>query len=75
MVALDDLETADCLGVFGYGSDGELTLDELEVRFEAIASRDGLLDAWGLTPHVRNELEDVLAHVETEASGVPIEAA
>lgn len=75
LVALDDLETASCLGVFGYGSDGELTLEELEARFAAIASRDGLLGAWGLTPHVRDEIEDVLAHVETEASRVPVEAA
>lgn len=45
--ALDDLETAACLGVFGYGSGGELTLDELEGRFAAIANRDGVLGAWG----------------------------
>lgn len=75
LVALDELETNACLGVFGYGSDGELTLNELEARFEAIAARDGLLGAWGLTPHVRNEIEDVLDHVETEASRVPVEAA
>lgn len=75
LVALEDLDTAACLGVFGYGSDGELTLEELEGRFEAIASRDGLLGAWGLTPRVRDELEGVLEHVETEASRIPVEAA
>lgn len=75
LVALDELETTACLGVFGYGSDGELTLEELESRFEAIASRDGLLGAWGLTRRVRDEIEDVLDRVETEASRVPVEAA
>lgn len=75
LVALDELDTDACLGVFGYGSDGELTLDELEARFEVIASHDGILGAWGLTPRVRDELEDLLDHVETEASRIPVEAA
>lgn len=75
LVALDVLDTDACLGVFGYGSDGELTLAELEARFGAIANRDGILGAWGLTPRVRDELEELLDHVETEASRIPVEAA
>ena len=74
-VALDDLATDACLGVFGYGSDGELALDELEARIAAVAARDGLLGAWGLTPRVRDELEGLLAHVDTEASRGPVAAA
>lgn len=75
LVALAALDTDACLGVFGYGSDGELTLAELEERFAAIAGRDGVLGAWGLTPRVRDELEDVLEEVETEASRIPVDAA
>lgn len=75
LVVLEELETDACLGVFGYGSDGELTLAELEDRFAAIAKRDGILGAWGLTPHVRDELETLFNHVETEASRIPVEAA
>lgn len=75
LVALDELSTDACLGVFGYGSDGELTLDELESRIEVIARDDGVLGAWGLTPRVRRDLEGLLQDVETEASRVPVEAA
>lgn len=75
LVALEELETDACLGVFGYGSDGELSLDELEARIADVAKRDGLLGAWGLTPRVREELEALLEHVETEASRLPVEAA
>jgi hypothetical protein len=75
LVALAELQTDTCLGVFGYGSDGELTLDELEAGIAHAAERDGLLGAWGITPHIRTELEDLLTYVETEASRVPIEAA
>ncbi len=75
LVALADLETDGCLGVFGYGSDGELTLGELQARYEVLAGNDGVLGAWGLTPRVRRELERLLPNVETEASRVPVEAA
>lgn len=75
LVALDELHTDACLGVFGYGSDGELTLDELEARIATVAKRDGWLGAWGLTPRVRDELEELLDHVETEASRIPVGAA
>lgn len=75
LVALDDLERAACLGVFGQGSGGELTLDELEARFAEIANHGGIQGSWGLTPRVRNEMEAVLENVETEASRIPVEAA
>lgn len=48
--ALSSVETDACLGVFGYGSDGELTLEELSGAFARTARREGFLGAWGLTP-------------------------
>lgn len=75
LVALEQLQTTACLGVFGYGSDGELTLEELEAGIARAAEQDGLLGAWGLTRRTRKELEELLDHVDTEASRIPVEAA
>lgn len=44
LVALDDLDTDACLGVFGYGSDDKLTHDELEDLFQYVET-EGLDDA------------------------------
>jgi hypothetical protein len=74
LATLDGLETDTLLGVFGYGSDGELSTDELDDGVGRAASRDGLLGAWGLTPRVADELDGVLQTVETEASRLPVEA-
>lgn len=62
-------------GVFGYGSDGELTTDEIEYALAQVAKADGLLGAWALTPQVVNELEDVIEKVPTEASAIPLRCA
>lgn len=62
-------------GVFGYGSDGELTADEIEEALSKVAKAGGLLGAWGLTAKVVSELEEVIKQVETEASAVPVECA
>ena len=62
-------------GIFGYGSDGELTTDEVEARLSAVAKAGGFLGAWALTPKVVAELEEVIKHVRTEASAVPVECA
>jgi hypothetical protein len=75
LVTLDELAVETCLGVFGYGSDGELTRDELEAGIGRAAQADGLLGAWGLTRRVRTELEGVLDVVETQASRLPVQAA
>ena len=37
-------------GVFGYGSDGELTTDEVEKALSVVAKAGGFLGAWALTP-------------------------
>src|SRR6266545_4749776 len=60
-------------GVFGYGSDGELTPDEIEVALSKLAAAGGLLGAWALTPKIAAEIEEVIKTVPTEASAIPVE--
>lgn len=72
-LAMASVPTA--LGVYGYGSDGELTQDELDESLSAVAADSGLLGAWGLTPRAVQELEALLTDVQTEASRLPVEAA
>ena len=62
-------------GIFGYGSDGELTTDEVEEALSVVAKARGLLGAWSLTPKVVAELQEVIKRVNTEASAIPIECA
>ncbi len=59
-------------GVFGFGSDGELTVDEIELALSNIAAAHGLLGAWALTPKIAAELEEVIKTVHTEASAIPL---
>ncbi len=59
-------------GVFGYGSDGELTVDEIEIALSKLAAAGGLLGAWSLTPKVAAELDTVIKTVRTEASAIPV---
>lgn len=75
LAALSSMDTDACLGVFGYGSDGELTTDELADAFARTAKRDGFLGAWGLTPRTIEELQGLLDLVTTEASRLPVEVA
>jgi hypothetical protein len=60
-------------GVFGYGSDGELTVDEIERALSKIAAAGGLLGSWSLTPKIAAELEEVIKTVPTEASAIPVQ--
>lgn len=73
--ALSQLDVDACLGMYGYGSDGELTLEEVTEGIARAAERNGLLGAWGLTPRVVEELTDLLEVVTTEASRLPVEVA
>src|SRR5215203_4508700 len=59
-------------GVFGFGSDGELTVDEIELALSKLAAADALLGAWSLTPKIAAELEIVIQTVPTEASAIPV---
>jgi len=60
-------------GVFGFGSDGELTIDEIELALNKIAAAGGLLGAWSLTPKIAAELAAVIKTVPTEASAIPVQ--
>ena len=61
--------------MFGYGSDGELTVAEIETALARLAKAGGLLGAWGLTAQMTAELEEVIKTVQTEASAIPLECA
>ena len=63
------------LGVFGYGSDGELEHMELERSLSIVAKEGGLIGAWGITPQILTDLEIALSRVSTEASRIPVECA
>lgn len=60
-------------GVFGYGSDGELTVNEIEAALSILASAGGLLGAWSLTSKTAAELEAAIKTVPTEASAIPVQ--
>jgi len=75
VAALAELSVPTALGVYGWGSDGELDPDELDASLAAVAAEGALLGAWGLTPRTVAELDGVLDAVETEASRLPVEAA
>lgn len=60
-------------GVFGFGSDGELSVDEIELALSKLGAAGGLLGAWSLTPKIAAELEIVIQTVPTEASAIPIQ--
>jgi hypothetical protein len=75
VAALDLADVPSMIGVYGWGSDGELTPDELDSALAEVASRDGLLGAWGLTPRVCRELDELFEIVPTEASRLPVDAA
>jgi hypothetical protein len=59
-------------GVFGYGSDGELTVDEIESALSQVARAGGLLGCFSLTPKIAAELSEVIKTVPTEASAIPV---
>lgn len=61
------------MGVFGFGSDGELTQGELERSLAAIACEGGLLGSWGITHEALRELDEVCSRVPTEASRLPVD--
>jgi len=60
-------------GVFGYGSDGELTVDEIEAALSKLAAVNGLQGACALTQKIAAEIEEVIKTVPTEASAIPVE--
>ena len=60
------------IGLFGYGSDGELTHEELEASMKLNLKSNAVLGSWGITLEALRKLEDVIAVVPTEASRLPV---
>lgn len=58
--------------VFGYGSDGELTVDEIERALSKLAAAGAWLGTTSLTPRTAAELAKVVQTVSTEASAIPV---
>ena len=75
VAALDQTTVQTLVGVFGWGSDGELTPAELDASMAEVAAQGGLLGAWGLPPAVCRELDGLFEVVPTEASRLPVDAA
>ena len=59
--------------VFGYGSDGELTVDEVESALNKLAAGGAWLGTTSLTPRIAAELAEVIKTVSTEASAIPVQ--
>jgi len=63
------------IGVFGFGSDGELTVSELESSIKQIARHSGIVGSWGMTLDILRLMEKVIKVVPTEASRSPVKYA
>ena len=66
----DKIETV--VGMFGFGSDGELTMQELENSIKTISRNGGILGSWGITQNTAELMERVIEIVPTEASKSPV---
>ncbi|MEE8168273.1 MAG: DUF1152 domain-containing protein [Candidatus Hydrothermarchaeales archaeon] len=75
LCVLKRMKIATVLGVIGYGSDGELTLEELHRNISEIAGMQGLLGARGIGRGEAEELQEILPKVYSEASYMVLEAA
>lgn len=62
-------------GIFGFGSDGELSIEELEYIFRIIAGYGGILGSWGISSDTLKLMQRVVSVVPTEASRGPVEYA
>ncbi len=60
------------LAVVGFGSDGELTRDELELYLSDIAKRNGILGASLITRDFADKVANFVNEVYTTASRIPI---
>lgn len=75
VATLAEVAVPAALGVIGYGSDGELTPEELDEGVAALGEADAILGAWGITPSIAHTLEELVSVVDTEASRIPLDAA
>ncbi|RLG60245.1 hypothetical protein DRN86_03000 [Candidatus Geothermarchaeota archaeon] len=75
LAALAQINVPSVIGVFGFGSDGELRQEELLRRLSEVASIGGYLGAIGLSPDDVELLRRASKHVFSEASFLPVLAA
>ncbi|MFQ5913833.1 MAG: DUF1152 domain-containing protein [Nitrospinota bacterium] len=66
-------EVPTLLGVLGYGSDAELSPEEIDKNLSELAAAKGFLGAWGITPDIADEMEGLAKAVGTEASALPVQ--
>lgn len=62
------------IGLFGCGSDGELSFNELENSLSTIANHGGYYGAWGITGNILKKMQRAVAIIPTEASRVGVNA-
>ncbi|NOZ58994.1 MAG: DUF1152 domain-containing protein [Euryarchaeota archaeon] len=74
LAALAKLPGDSVLGVIGYGSDGELTLEELNRNVAELIARGALLGARGATQEDLEIMERIASASATEASRLVVEA-
>ena len=74
IASLAKLSVDTVLGVIGYGSDGELSLDELNRNVAELIARGALLGARGATRRDLEIMERIASATATEASRLVVEA-
>ena len=62
------------IGVLGYGSDGELTQDEINKSLSIILSKKGLFSTIGINRISHKVMKKLINNIETDASRLPIMA-
>ena len=62
------------IGLFGCGTDGELSFNELENSISAIAKYEGYYGAWGITSDILKIMQNAISIIPTEASRIGVNA-
>ncbi len=75
LLSIAGLEVPAALGVIGYGSDGELTLEELNRNIARLMERGAFLGAVGAVAEDIKVMERIASSTATEASRLVVEAA
>ena len=75
LLSIAELGAPAALGVIGYGSDGELTPDELNRNIAWLMGRGAFLGAVGAVPEDVEVMERIAERTATEASRLVVEAA
>ena len=60
------------LGVLGYGSDGELKINEINKCMAIASSKKGLVGSVGLSVDAYKAMKKIIKKVETDASRIPL---